>query len=81
MERPTNPSRPGSGSRSRRTPEPASAVIGKTGARTRADAARIATRRELAWQSERAATRVDTDNEEAQAEVADWEDTLDDGLG
>lgn len=38
-------------------------------------------RRELAWQSERAATRADADNEEAQAEVADWEDTLDDGLG
>jgi hypothetical protein len=38
-------------------------------------------RREAIWRSEREANRVDARNPDAQAEVRDWEATLEDGLG
>lgn len=38
-------------------------------------------RREAMCRSEREATRIDERNSDAQVELHDWEDALDDGLG
>jgi len=38
-------------------------------------------RREAIWRSEREAERVDARNAEAQAELREWDATLEDGLG
>lgn len=37
-------------------------------------------RREAIWRSERDAARIDERNADAQGELQDWEDTLEDGL-
>ncbi|MBA3286696.1 MAG: antitoxin [Acidimicrobiia bacterium] len=37
-------------------------------------------RRAAVWRSEREANRIDAQNPEAQAEVCEWEATLEDGL-
>lgn len=37
-------------------------------------------RREVIWRSEHEATRLDAQNPEAQAELREWEATLEDGL-
>jgi hypothetical protein len=39
-----------------------------------------ARRREAIWRSEREANRIDEENSDAQAELGEWDDTLDDGL-
>lgn len=39
-----------------------------------------ARRREAIWRSEREASRIDSQNPDAQSEIREWESTLDDGL-
>jgi hypothetical protein len=39
-----------------------------------------ARRREAIWRSEREANRIDAQNFDAQAELGEWVETLDDGL-
>lgn len=38
-------------------------------------------RRDAIWRSEREASRLDSQNPDAQSEVEEWESTLEDGLG
>jgi predicted DNA-binding ribbon-helix-helix protein len=39
-----------------------------------------ARRREAIWRSEQEANRIDAQNSDAQAELREWDETLDDGL-